>query len=445
MVRTTSHRLVSSLFPFLLLFVVGGARANGLALPAQSASGAAVAAAGVAAGVNDASTVFYNAAGMTLLRFNEATFALGLSSSRLDASNAEGTDVLNSVVRGTVAGRDTINYIPSAFAVFVPGENFRLGIGITTPFGQSLAYDSQWKGRYQVQEARLQDNAFSFSAAYRASDALSLGVGVDYHRASVERISVVDFGAVCLGSLGLGTCSLLGLTPQQADGRARLDQSGDGFGYNLGLMANLKNGWRTGLTYRSSVKLNLVGEMHFDVPAAAGILNSTGAFNASIARSTFTLPESVNLGLTWDVESGTRLLFGLNWTRWSRLSSINADFDNPAQPASNEALNWRNAFRYSFGISHSLRPNIWLHAGLAYQQSPVNPAFASPLFPIGDAGELDFGLTWKLSGQTEVIVSYGYQEHQSLHYSTASSASGMLSGDLRQKFHAIGLQLVQKF
>lgn len=435
--------------PFLVLttlvFSCGTAHATGLAIPGQSVSGAAVAVAGMAAGGEDASTVFYNPAGMTRLQAGEATATLGITRSGLRAADTQGIDVLGNSMRTSADSRASINAIPSLFAVFVARPDLRLGIGISTPFGQSLAYDSRWLGRYAVQTAALQDNAASLSGAFHVSDMVAVGGGVDYHHASVERVSAVDFGTACFGILSVAPCSALGLLPQRADGQGHLKLSGHGIGYNVGVTGDFGNGWRTGLAYRSAVRLDLDGDLRFDVPATALPLNATGAFNPTRAHASLTLPESVSLGVVRELKKGTSLLFGAAWTRWSRFSTLAVGFDNPQQPASDTVLHWRNAWRYSAGVTHALRPTLLLHAGVAHQQSPVDAAYASPVFPIGAANELDLGCTWKAGAGTDLVFSYGYQRQQSLAYSSASPASGSLRGDVRLSIQAVALQLTRKF
>lgn len=419
--------------------------ATGLSIPAQSASGAAVAVAGAAAGVDDAATVFYNPAGMLRLDGRHATVALGVVWADLDAGPVQGTDVLGNPLAGNAGAHPTLNAIPSLYAVVLERPGMRLGLGLSTPYGQRLEYDRQWIGRYEVVDAALRDHAFGVAGALALDPAWSVGFGIDYHRAGVTLETAVDFGAICLGALGGPACAGLGLLPQQADGNSRLDVSGDGIGYVASLLYDPRTGWRTGVTFRSPVRLKLTGDLRFDLPVAALPLNAGGVFNPTAAETRLTLPESVHWGGAWRVGTSTEWLAGISWTRWSRFGALRVDYANPGQPALDQRLAWRDALRFAAGVRQALSSALMVNAGIAYQESPVNPAQATPRFPIGDAWEVDLGLGWRFGAGTRFDLSYGYRRESATGFAVSPPTTGQVIGRVRMRSQSIGLQANQAF
>ena len=80
-----------------------------------------------------------------------------------------------------------------------------------------------------------------------------------------RRSSVASACAVSLGPV----CGLIGLGPQNADGRVKVKLNDWGLGYNLGLLLQPVETTHLGVSYRSAVRHDLSGTAQFLVPAAA--------------------------------------------------------------------------------------------------------------------------------------------------------------------------------
>ena len=95
------------------------------------------------------------------------------------------------------------------------------GIGITAPFGLVTDYGSEtWVGRYYAERTQLQTIDVNPFVAYKATDWLSFGAGVDVLHGSGLFKNAVDFGSICSNAAGAGLCGLFGLAPQANDGRS---------------------------------------------------------------------------------------------------------------------------------------------------------------------------------------------------------------------------------
>jgi long-chain fatty acid transport protein len=419
--------------------------AGGLAVYEQSASGAARGLAGAAAIADDASTVFYNPAGMTRLPKNEIVVALGSNFPRATFENASGFDPAGGPLGGTPSLPHRTLYVPSAFAVWAVSQDLRIGAGVNAPFGQDVKYNEGWIGRYFVTNAELKTVNLSATLAWRVAPALSVGGGLDYQTADVSRRSAIDFGSACFGVLGPAACAGLGLLPQAQDGSVNLDASSSGVGYNLGILLEPREGLRLGAAYRSRIAHDFSGTAAFSVPAAATLLTAGGTFRSTGVSTRITLPEIVSLGVAADLSPEFTLLAGLIWSRSSRLDNLVIRFDNPAQPTVIEPQNWKNTYRASMGFDYRLSAALIAHGGAAFDQSPIPAQFRYPYLPDSDRLSLNTGLTWKPGGTVSFTVSYTYSHARDAPIAQISPAAGALTGTFKRDFNVLGLQAGFRF
>ena len=174
----------------------GDALAAGFAVRENSAESVATVFAGNASRADDVSTVFNNPAGMSDLQGTqlEVGGALVLPEIRFSGSLTAGAATLpgnNSRQDGQIA------LIPHFYGVIDLNDRTKLGLAITTPFGNSVDYGDQWSGRYVNIKTSAMSIDFNPNISYRVNDWLSVGGGVSlqYFRLGlVQRDpAVIDF------------------------------------------------------------------------------------------------------------------------------------------------------------------------------------------------------------------------------------------------------------
>lgn len=279
--------------------VEGGA--GGFAIREQSASHAGAVGAGAPALAIDASTVYYNPAGMVNLDRPELVLSNGFLLANTTLKNASSTDVLGNPVVGNDRVHDELFLIPSVFLVWPILPATRLGAGVNTPFGLGTKYDAGWVGRYHVLRSRLETANLTIGFGHELSHWLAVGANFRSQYARARRSTAIDFGAACVQAVGVPPCQALGLFPGTADGRLSLDLDGWALGYDVGAMVRAGSSTRVGLVYHSALRYKLRGTGNFDVPAAAMLLTSSGAFRDTGASTDLTLPESLDLGVVHDL------------------------------------------------------------------------------------------------------------------------------------------------
>ncbi|HZE59219.1 MAG TPA: outer membrane protein transport protein, partial [Burkholderiales bacterium] len=131
----------------LLAAVSAPASAAFFQIAEQSASGIGNAFAGGAAIAEDASTVWYNPAGMT--RFTGPQFVVG-GSYILPSFTADVKSASSAIgpIGGGGGEAGAPAFVPNLYAVVPISKRFTLGAGVNAPFGLVTDYPDTWAGRY---------------------------------------------------------------------------------------------------------------------------------------------------------------------------------------------------------------------------------------------------------------------------------------------------------
>jgi long-chain fatty acid transport protein len=376
----------------MLLSSVGNAHAAGYALVEQSASGIGNAFAGAAATAEDASTIFFNPAGMTYLPDNQlvvAGHAIRSSVEFRDNGSHLSPQTGGLATKGGDGGdAGDWAYLPNVYFTQAVHPKIKLGIGVNAPFGLKTNYDNGWVGRYQALKSELKTINLNPSIAYKVNDWLSLGVGFSAMWAQAELTNAVDFGTLLR-------------VPQGVDGQAQLKGDNWSWGWNLGAMFQVTEATRVGLAYRSQVHQNLEGNVTFSgVPRPLAALFYSGPVTARLAT-----PDSVSGSVFHQLNKQWDIMADLTWTHWSTFHDL-TPLRISGIPLSSTAEHWDDAFRASLGASFHYNENLKLRTGFAYDQSPVPSAYRTPRIPDSDRFWLSIGANYKLTPWSSLDFGY---------------------------------------
>lgn len=317
----------------------------------------------------DASVVFYNPGGMSMLDSN--TFNLGLS------ALMPGTAFL-----GLTGGQEDMKskvYLPAYFyGLYFLDEKSSIGLSVNSPFGLGTEWEDQWSGRYISTKAKLTTLFIQPSLGYKISDRISIGVGPVF----------------VLGNADLNKA----LPVTGADGveaTAELKGNGNGFGVNGGVMMAFGK-TSVGLNYRSSVKIKLEdGEADFNNVPSSLISNGTFVNSASF-NSEITLPAVASIGIGYKVNEELLVNLDLNYTFWSVYDSLNFLFPDHSSLDSRNARAYENSLAVRLGAQYNYSERLKIRGGLAFDQSPVQDGYVSPELPDADRLIVSAGFTLKM-------------------------------------------------
>lgn len=387
------------------------AQGSGFAIIEQSVSGLGSAFAGAAASAEDASTVFYNPAGMMKLG-NQASLVGGLHFIQPSAEFSNTTSSLLSGGDGSDAGQSAV--VPNAYYVGQKTGAVRFGLGIGAPFGMGTEYDSDWKGRYYAIKSELHTVNVNPAFAFQAHEKLAIGVGLNIQHATATLTSAVNVGGNG-GTSPVGLCAYLSTLPipgnpyggciGSADAQAEITGSSTSWGVNYGVLYDWSNATRIGFHYRSGVRHKLKGDADFT--SVDPILSATGFLVNTDATASVNLPATAALSVSSAINDKMTLLADAMWTDWSQLSELRVEFDQGEQGDSVEELGWQNTGRYSVGMLYGLSDNLKLRAGVALDQSPTpNERRRSIRVPDADRTWLAVGLGYKLGNGMNLDAAF---------------------------------------
>lgn len=402
-----------------IIFVVAGA-ALGFATTAQagsfqlneaSAKSLARANAGEASANKDASANFYNPALLTDIKSPE--FVLGATDYiiRGEFSKFSATDAAGQPLSGGNGGdMGDHNRLGSGQAPLLSyamplTDRTAFGIALETPFGLNTTFDGTSVLRYQAQYTGVSVFNINPNLAYRVGDHFSVGVGLDIAKASAKLTNQIDYGAVCYAEEGPIVCNSVGLTPQSHDGFFQVEGDDWAYGWNAGISWQY-GGTTIGLAYRSRLFFDLDGSATYkNVPA---LFKPSGAFRNTGVKARLDTPDSLDLSASQEIGSAWRVSASIRYVRWSTFHDLTLRYDNPNQPDSVQVFDYRNVWFFALGADWYLNPSWTLHAGVAYDESPVREHYREPRLPDDNRRWVSAGATWHINPQSSLSLGYAH-------------------------------------
>jgi long-chain fatty acid transport protein len=392
--------------PWLMLSVSAGLAAlSGTAsaaffqLQENSASGVGNANAGAAASAEDASTIWYNPAGMVRLSGSQAVVAGHYinPSSKFSKTSATLSPTLGG---GNISGGDGGDagdgaFVPNFYYAQPLGERTMFGIGVNVPFGLATDYEDDWVGRYHADFSEIQSVNVNPSISYRMNDQFAVGAGLNVQRIEATLTNAVDYGSICAVVPGVQGCE----APGALDGHARLEGRDTSFGYNVGVLWQFTPTQRLGFAYRSKIEHSLKGTSDVTAPNATAATTAAAIGVAdSAVRANVTLPESIALSSFHQLTPQWALMADITRTRWSRVPELRIDFTETTQADSVITLDLKDVNRYSIGATYAPGGAWSYRVGIALDESPTpNPEARTPRLPDADRLWMALGANYRMS------------------------------------------------
>ncbi|WP_336974625.1 OmpP1/FadL family transporter [Sphingobium aromaticiconvertens] len=367
------------------------ALAGGFYLQEQSPKETGRALSGGAAAADDPSTIYFNPAAMTQLpgiQTSVGGIALMASAKQVNRGSTRTIPGVPTpvAINGGSGGNafEKVIPIPSFYATGQVSDRLWVGIGVNAPFGLKLEYDDGYFGRYDSTYTDLKTYNIQPSAAYKLSDSLSIGGGVD-----VQYIKVTLINA------------LPNVSPLLADGMVKVKGDDWSVGWNAGVFYTTGD-TNFGLHYRSRMKHGLKGSY-----AVSGLLGPLAGGNATLdASAPLELPDIVTASMTHKLTPSLRAMITARWYNWSVFRNITIQ---PVGAATSvKELHYRDTFSVGVGGEYDLNETLTLRAGTMFDRTPTNPQFLTTRVPDGDRAWLTAGATYNISPAFALNLSYAH-------------------------------------
>ena len=362
----------------------GQATAAGFAVQNQNGAGTGFAFAGAAAMAEDASTIYFNPAGMTHLPLGHSISAAGTLLSRSLRFDDRGSNALGPFPLGDDGGQGGgMSLIPAAYYSYAVNERFRVGVGVSATFGNKTDYSTTFVGRFQGNYVDLKALNINPSFAWRVNDQLSIGAGVSFVKLE--------------GDIQQG----IPVSPLLPNARNRLEADDTAMGFNVGLMYQVTPAMRVGMTYRSKIDLRLKGTATAtDAGPATGV---TPAFAKIELPDTFSVAVHQQLNERWE------MMGDYTWTGWSTFKSLDVRDESTGARLSNPNYDFRDSWRIGFGAGYKYTEALKLRFGVAFDKTPVPDADSRTLtLPDSDRWWLAFGVRYALTPKSSLDVGYAH-------------------------------------
>ena len=420
------------------------AMASGFKLNEQSASGVGTAYAGRTAVVEDASTVYYNPAGMSKLTRPE--ISVGGAYINIDAEFSNGERINPA---GTSSKYETGvydhggNLIPASSIPFVYyahpiNDKLALGFGVFVPFGAHTEYsDNALSGGF-AGKTELTTIDFQPAFSYKINDTLAIGGGLDIVYAKGTLSKQLDL--IPYAPTNLQTGALLDNEDYKGyENTFSVEGDDVAFGWNLGLMWDITPATTLGVTYRSEVKFTLEGDAEFKQkdgvmafsanakhpvtgdplpPGVYPVDGATGKVEDQAAKVPLTGPQNATISLAHRFTDKFQLQGGITWTDWSSFKYFDvigkesgdiSDLTGLGQNYIGRIVEkWSDSYAYAIGGTYTLNDQWLFRAGFAYDEAPVNKNYRTARVPDNDRKWLTAGARYTVNQDMSFDLGLAY-------------------------------------
>ena len=409
------------------------AHSSAFMLQEQSARASGKAYAGEAASPEDASTIFYNPAGMTELKRSEVQVGAYMMAPNADIKNRGSNASVLGNPATPIVGKDDQGFDPQGFGnlyLATPAaQGLWLGVGVTVPFGLATHYDSDWFGRYDTTRASIRTIDIAPSVAYAIHPKVSIGGGVDFQYFDGKLVNALP-----------NPFDPSGAPTPATDGRLAVEGSDWSVGFNIGILVKPVDNLRVGLTYRSAIDHKVEGDATTEL---FGITSVQG-FSTEVK-----LPDTTQLGVAYDITPTVTLYGQVNFYGWSRFDELRIKFADGSEAVVPQ--NFRNSWGAAVGAQARVAPGWTVRGGFAYDQTPTRDNESrSAAIPDVDRFWIALGASYDFTESLTLDLSYEHMFENSGPINRTNSfptlaTTVQTTGETETSSDVFGLTLRMKF
>lgn len=407
------------------ILVASNAMAAGFHLREQSAAAMGNAFAGATAGAENASYAYYNVAGLTRQKGTQINMGATYISPRAEAENVKwydgsrGADV-NNIVHAA--------WVPNGTISHQVDDKLTLGLSLNVPYGMITKYDSEWAGSDHGITSKLMSTTVTPMAAYKLTDKLSVGAGLQMQYIKARLTGTSNYGA--------------------------LDTAleGDAFdiGYQFGAMYEFSDKTRVGVNYRSEINHKLKGDIESSRAAMMGGF-AGDLLNQDISARLDT-PEMISVGAYHQLNDKWALMAEyqhVSWSSFENLDIMGKDINKPGLGLiSRTKENWQDTNFFALGASYQIDDQWKLRLGIAKDQAAAKKAQRTPRIPDSDRTWYSAGLSYEYNDKLTFDFAYTYIQAKNASMDTVltgNTEGARVTADYKNSVKLFGLSLNYKF
>jgi len=358
----------------MVFFLATPAWSGGLYIQEFSTPSLGTANAGAQAWANNASTAFFNSAGMTRIDGKELMLGGGLIYGDVKFDPAPETPVAGGDGGSAGGSAPLVN----VFYVHSLSDKLKLGFDMGSLSAAVLEYDDNWAGRYEIQNVEIFTVTFHPSLAYRVNDWFSIGGGVGFVYGELEMEMAVDRP----GPLD--------------DGKATIDGDDLEYAFNLSALFEISDSTRLGVTYWSEVDFDFSGDVEIQ-PRGLQVGIDTS----------LPLVQWAKVGVYHDINDRFALLGTIGWEDWSGMDNVNLSTSRGGLAL---PRNWEDTWHFSGGMHYRLSDPWMLQFGIAYDTSPVDAEDRTADMPVDRQIRYTIGTQFEKSETLTIGGAFEYAD-----------------------------------
>ncbi|MCP4114387.1 MAG: long-chain fatty acid transporter [Desulfobacteraceae bacterium] len=362
----------------------------------------------VAAHANDPFAVYYNPAGLTLIKKPVVTTGVMVYDAKVEITDFKLTSSkypgqnFNTGPKDFESDCDPIINPTMGFAMPI-NDKWSFGIAAYAPYGLHLQWDKDYTknpAALYAWESKFVRTVVTPAFGYKISDKLAVGVGVSLGK------SISDAGKTYPPN------------PQMGPNPTHLAlESEDDFNwsFNVGVMYRPIDQVSLGLTYRSRTDADFKGDV---------LMNGTKTGEVTMD---YDHPECVQAGVRYFATKDLSVEFDMTWTRWGILDE---QVENISSGQTfHHDRDWNNEIQYKIGLEWKLTDSFALRSGYTYDPTPVPNQTFDLGWPDTDRNVYNLGFGWDITDKWHLD---GVVQH------VRSSSVRNVRGDSNELNHVYG-------
>ena len=303
-------------------------------------------------------------------------------------------------------------WVPNIHYVHPVNDQWWIGASATTNYGLATEFNNDYAGGAFAGKTDLLTTNLNLSTAWRMNQHFSFGVGFDavYARAKIERY-MGEYGSLLTAA---------GLPAAAADTQiAHLKGDEWGYGWNAGILYEVDDNNRFGLSYRSEVKIDFNGDYKSSISTQLNPIIGASGLDLPYGTSGSTIPGALTLNLPemWEISGYHKVApqwavhYSLAYTSWSQFQELKAT-GSSGQTLFYKEESYRDAYRIALGTTYFYDDHWTFRTGIAFDDSPVPADRRSISIPDQDRLWLSAGASYAFNENASVDVGVSYMHGQ---------------------------------
>jgi long-chain fatty acid transport protein len=295
-------------------------------------------------------------------------------------------------------------------------DRLAVGVGVFAPYGLGLKWEvcdveqafspectseRNFEGRYTGYDNAFRGIYIQPTVAYQlVPNRLSVGLGVDYVRGSIEVNQRADVAASGLRGVDVVDANLKG--------------EGTGLTFHVGAMGQISKRLSLGVRYLHSAEVDMEGDADFTpVPTPFPFVNALVATQVGAGiladqglSTTIEFPWHMVAGFSFAATERLRLMGDYQRTGWETFDAFEIDFENAAATDRVLNLGYKNANTFRLAADFMATDALALRAGFRYN-TEASPR-ATPFLPEYERNYFTAGLGYAVGPRLGLDLAYQF-------------------------------------